>query len=1169
MIKKSVLYILFVLYSAYSFSSNTEQFVWLDTIKVKGDHYYPPFEFINEYGKPDGFNIELFRELAKELSLNYTLELDQWSDVRRELETGQIDVITGMMISETRGEKMKFGTPHSIITHSIFSGKTVPITSLSDLTNKKVAVQAGDRMHDLLLESNLTNHITTVSTQLEALKLVNNNACDAALIGSFQGSYLMKKFKFKNLHVSALQFEPQKYAIAVNTDNEELLWLLNMGLFQLKANGIYDQLYYKWFGVYENYSIIKKHKTLFVFILFAIVLLILFIAFLRIETQKARKKFANSESRNHDIFENNHAVMFILDSATGQFIDANSAAIEFYGYSKKALTKMCISDINTLDAENIKIKLREARERNVHFFNFKHRKASGEIRDVEVYTGPVHFGEKLYLYSIVHDVTDKKIAEDALKRSEEKLKLIFRLAPSGMGITIDRTFVEVNQRYCEMTGYSAGEIIGQKIRLVYWSDEEYYSEAERIFQKMKETGIGVGEVRIKTREGKSLFVIISSAAIDPLDLSKGVIFTATDITSQKESIRQIHLANERIRMHIENSPLAVIEWDNQHRVKFWSSQAQQLFGWTQDEVKGKNPIDWDFIYPKDIQHVNQLIYKLINGIDQRVISHNRNLTKDGRLVHCQWHNSAIFDEHGHLISILSLINDVTDLKTTEKQLTDEQRRLSWFIDATRAGTWEWDIKNDNLVVNDYFASMLGYQVFELEPFSFKKLLNMIHPDDLEVTEKQLESHFSNPSEKYDVETRIKHKEGEWIWVHVMGRVIAFSPLGEPVYMVGMNTNISRKKHDEEQLSRNESLLTIAGKLANLGGWSVDLVHKTVFWSDEVAAIHEMPAGYSPSLEEGINFFTSEYQNRISEAYTRCVEEGMTFDEEMQILTASDRLVWVRIIGVSRYNSKGLVVGFDGGIQDITSRKIAEREILELNADLEKKVEDRTALLSAANKELEAFSYSVSHDLRAPLRAIDGFTRILSEDHSSQLDEEGLRVCSVIIDNTKKMNSLINDLLTFSRLGRTVINLKPLDMKSLVLSVFEDMQKPNSNVQFNIDELNWCLGDTNLIKQVWVNLISNALKFSSKTSIPKVWISCKSENNTCIYRIQDNGVGFNMDYSHKIFDVFQRLHSDVEFEGTGVGLAIVERIINRHGGRVWAEGVENQGAIFAFSLPATT
>lgn len=222
---------------------------------------------------------------------------------------------------------------------------------------------------------------------------------------------------------------------------------------------------------------------------------------------------------------------------------------------------------------------------------------------------------------------------------------------------------------------------------------------------------------------------------------------------------------------------------------------------------------------------------------------------------------------------------------------------------------------------------------------------------------------------------------------------------------------------------------------------------------------------------------------------------------------------------------------------------------------------------AANKELEAFSYSVSHDLRAPLRAIDGFTGILMDDYVSKLDKEGKRLGGIIQQNANKMGQLIDDLLAFSRMGRTSMKISKIDMKNMVNAIYHEATSTieRKRITFNIAKLPQAEGDTNMMRQVWMNLISNAVKFSSYRKQAVISVSCQEEQSKLIYCIKDNGVGFNMKYVDKLFGVFQRLHSEKEFEGTGVGLALVQRIILRHGGDVWAEGNVDKGATFYFSL----
>lgn len=295
--------------------------------------------------------------------------------------------------------------------------------------------------------------------------------------------------------------------------------------------------------------------------------------------------------------------------------------------------------------------------------------------------------------------------------------------------------------------------------------------------------------------------------------------------------------------------------------------------------------------------------------------------------------------------------------------------------------------------------------------------------------------------------------------------------------------------------------------------------------------------------------------------------GFIRNIELRLSPEDGRTLYVVLQGRATFSDQGQFILAHCILQDITAQKLAEDSIRHLNEELEARVLARTTQLEAANKELEAFSYSVSHDLRAPLRAMDGFSKILMEDYADQLDEDARHYLELVRQNTTSMSQLIDDLLAFSRLSRQPLKLEKVQPGDLVQQSLDLLSTDlvGREIQIQVDKMPECEADPILLKQVYVNLLSNAIKFTRKTAHAVVEVGALNENHHTIYFVKDNGVGFDMQYAPKLFGVFQRLHRVEEYEGTGVGLAIVQRIVRRHNGKVWAEGIVNEGATFCFTL----
>jgi PAS domain S-box-containing protein len=386
--------------------------------------------------------------------------------------------------------------------------------------------------------------------------------------------------------------------------------------------------------------------------------------------------------------------------------------------------------------------------------------------------------------------------------------------------------------------------------------------------------------------------------------------------------------------------------------------------------------------------------------------------------------------------------------------------------------------------------------------------------------------------------------------------------GKPRQYVAIRTDITERKRAEEAQERLAAIVSssddaIVGK--SLAGIITD-------WNPGAEKLF----GYAAAEAIGkpmTLIFPPELFKEETEILARLARGDAVQHYETVRVRKDGRRVDVSVTVSPILDHAGKIIGASKIARDISERKRAETEILQLNTELEARVARRTAELEAANKELEAFSYSVSHDLRAPLRAINGFAGIVLEDFSSQLPEEARGYLERVRSGGQRMGELIDDLLSFARLSRQPLNRQCVDTVQLVQEVLAELNPRGHSrqIETRFGDLPLCQADRALLKQVWTNLLSNALKYTRGRTPAVIEIASERSNGTTSFFVHDNGVGFNMEYASKLFGVFQRLHRADEFEGTGVGLAIVQRIVHRHGGRAWATAELDHGATFYFTL----
>ena len=877
------------------------------------------------------------------------------------------------------------------------------------------------------------------------------------------------------------------------------------------------------------------------------------------ERDKALEALRESEERFSKVFYLLPEVITITDLETGRYIDVNHVFPALSGYGREEVIGRTALEIGIWADRAERDALVEALKRDgeVRDREVRFRRKDGSILIGECSATVFEVGGKKLLMLVTRDVSEQRAASQALRESEERFSKIFRLLPHVVTVMdMNGGHLDFNQAYSALTGYTREEALGRSAdELNIWVD--LADRASMIEEVLRCGEIRNREYRFRHKDGHIHLCECSAVAFE-VQGRKLMFLLTRDVTEERLASSALQESEERYELAARGAEVGIWDWDVVRDDLYLSSHFEQLLGFGEKELAGGSSVFLDRL-PREDRTMLRLAMRETVRNGARLQLELRARRKDGSYGWYRLSGAATRGADGRTVRVAGSLTDVSQEKQAEFELRHSEERLKRIFELSPIGIVISEREDGRILdVNESVLHMTG---FTREEMIGHTATEIGYWESSEQRSRAYRALFEE-GRPTQLEHRLRTRAGdEKSFLASVGLI----DIDGKQRVLTVLQDITERKRAEVELRRSEE------RFAKIFHSSPSAMAFTTFSDGRYISVNGAWSrlfGYSLKEVAGrsvadIGIWTDwrdrervidmlERDERVRELEIRFRRKS---GEELDTLYSAE---------IVEFEGERLLLS---AIVDVTARKQAQDEVRKLNETLEQRVRERTMELVAANRELESFSYSVSHDLRSPLRSMQGFSSILIQEHAERIDSDARHLLERIAAAGLRMSELIDGLLVLSRLTRQEMRRESVDLSALARGIASDLQQgdPARSVEFAIEDDVVGLADRELIGNLLENLIGNAWKYTARKPLARIEFGRFQEDGTAVYFVRDNGAGFDLRYSDRLFGAFQRLHSPREFEGTGIGLATAQRIVHRHGGRIWAEAEVDKGATFHFTL----